>query len=502
LNIAILGSVWRAGAGRLWFVVPAAIVVGFAFVVGLRPIVGDDLFFLLNDARWLVDYGTIPRVDHFSYTAAGAPWIYPLGGGLIFYGLYLVGGYAALSCFAAAALAATTALLLRGGSALLAVVAVPLEYTRTNARADAFTTVLAAAFLVLLWDYHRAGRGRLWLLPVLMAAWVNLHLGFVTGLGLVAVYLLAEALEALWPDRRAKAIARVKCALPWLFATFAATLINPFGFGIYGAIRDQFAAPQLEAMIEWQPVPIDWATLSHIFSLGNAAGGIMLVTVTAVALAAVALYRRRLGAAVILIGAAAAAPHHVRFEALLGIVTAIVGGKFVPLPKRLAAGAAIALVGAYCVVVTPRPFLGLSYEYPSGAVDFIAREHIPAQVLPTRFGAYFVWRLWPEYRDYWDARTIPFGQDGMARLGYLTSHPPDAPGWQREVEHYDINGVLAVRGPLGFRMNEFCASDQWAPVYLDKVSAVFVRRRPENEDLIKRLRIDCSEAQRRSGVMP
>jgi len=287
-----------------------------------------------------------------------------------------------------------------------------------------------------------------------------------------------------------------------LLATFAATLLNPFGFGIYGAVRDQFVAPQLEALAEWQPVPIDWTTLSHIFSLGNAAGGIMLVTVTAVALAAVALYRRRLGAAVILIGAAAAAPHHVRFEALLGIVTAIVGGEFVPLPKRLAAGAAIALVGAYCVVVTPRPFLGLSYEYPSGAVDFIAREHIPAQVLPTRFGAYFVWRLWPEYRDYWDARTIPFGQDGMARLDYLTSHPPDAPGWQREVEHYDINGVLAVRGPLGFRMNEFCASDQWAPVYLDKVSAVFVRRRPENEDLIKRLRIDCSEAQRRSGVMP
>jgi hypothetical protein len=477
-------------------------VVGFAFVVGLRPIVGDDLFFLLNDARWLADYGTIPRVDHFSYTVPGAPWIYPLGGGLIFYSLYLVGGYAALSCFAAAALAATTALLVRGGSAILAVVAVPLVYTRTNVRADAFTTVLTAAFLVLLWDYHRTGRGRLWLLPMLMAAWVNLHLGFVTGLGVVAVYLAAEALEALWPDRRAMAMARAKRALPWLFATFAATLLNPFGLGIYGAVRDQFAAPQLELMTEWQPVPIDWTTLSHIFSLGNAAGGIMLVMVIAVALAAVALYRRQLGAAVILAGAAAAAPHHLRFEALLGIVTAIVGGEFVRLPKRLAAGAAVALVGAYCVVVTPRPFLGLSREYPAGAVDFIEKEHIPAQVLPTRFGAYFVWRLWPGYLDYWDARTIPFGQEGMARLGYLTSQPPDAPGWQREAERYNINAVLAVRGPLGFRMHEFCASDQWAPVYLDKVSAVFVRRRRENEKLIERLRIDCNEAQRRSGLTP
>ena len=146
------------------------------------------------------------------------------------------------------------------------------------------------------------------------------------------------------------------------------------------------------------------------------------------------------------------------------------------------------------------PLLGgwLSREYPEGAISFIEREHIPAQILATRFGSYFTWRLWPKYLDYWDARTIPFGREVLAQLGWLAALPPEAPEWQQAAEQYDINAVLGVRGPLGFRLPEFCASRQWIPVYLDEVSAVFVRRRPENEEF-NRLRIDCDTARMRGA---
>src|SRR5690242_47238 len=49
----------------------AAVVIGYAFLVGLRPVVGDDLFFLLNDARWFVEHGEVAWTDHFSFTAEG-----------------------------------------------------------------------------------------------------------------------------------------------------------------------------------------------------------------------------------------------------------------------------------------------------------------------------------------------------------------------------------------------------------------------------------------------
>src|SRR4051794_40165132 len=79
----------------------AVIVIGYAFLMRLTPVGADDLFFLLNTARWIVEHGEIPWVDTFSYTAPGAPWIYPIGSGLLFYAVWLIGSYGALSAMTA-----------------------------------------------------------------------------------------------------------------------------------------------------------------------------------------------------------------------------------------------------------------------------------------------------------------------------------------------------------------------------------------------------------------
>jgi hypothetical protein len=139
-------------------------------------------FFLLNDWRWALQNQAVPWTDHFSFVAYGQPWIYPLLGGAIFYTLWWLGGFAAISYFAAAGTAAVVALTLRWGSivsAALAAMMVPLIASRTEARADLFSTVLIAVYIVLLWRYQQTGRARLWLLPVLMVVWVNAHLGFI-----------------------------------------------------------------------------------------------------------------------------------------------------------------------------------------------------------------------------------------------------------------------------------------------------------------------------------
>jgi hypothetical protein len=170
--------------------------------------------------------------------------------------------------------------------------------------------------------------------------------------------------------------------------------------------------------------------------------------------------------------------------------------------RPIAGGVLAVLLVVLLIDMTPRklPMRGtwLTREYPEGAIAFIEREHIPAQILATRFGAYFTWRLWPRYLVFWDARTVPFGPELLAQLRWLAALPPSAPEWRSAVEHYDINAVLAVRGPNGFRQ-EFCASDEWIPVYLDEVSAVFVRRRPENEGF-EQLRIDCNNSRTHPGA--
>ena len=144
--------------------------------------------------------------------------------------------------------------------------------------------------------------------------------------------------------------------------------------------------------------------------------------------------------------------------------------------------------------------VGLSWWFPERAATFLERENIPAQIFNTyNEGGYFTWRLGSKYLDYVDGRAIPFGPELVERNSKLLATSPESPEWQREAEHYNINAILV---PLG-RYNglhlfpvlrQFCGSEDWPPVYLDEVSAVFVRRRPENEDLIARLRIQCATA--------
>jgi hypothetical protein len=86
-----------SGPERLCFVVLSLFAIGYAFLAGTRSLSEYDLGWLLATGRWIAQHHQIPSTDVFSYTAQGQPWIYPVGSSLIFYGGYLVGGYALLT---------------------------------------------------------------------------------------------------------------------------------------------------------------------------------------------------------------------------------------------------------------------------------------------------------------------------------------------------------------------------------------------------------------------
>ena len=523
------------GCGSSYF---SLFVIGYAFFAGIRTLTEFDLGWLLATGRWIAHHRQIPSTDVFSYTAQGQPWIYPIGSSLIFYAAWLVGGYALITWLGAAACAATTALLLRRGSVisgLLAILAVPLIAVRTRPRADMFTVLLFAAFLALLWRYHRTGRSPLWLLPLLMVAWVNLHLGFVVGLALIAGYVLTETTEMVWPGRRKPALDRLRQCWPWLIAVLGATLVNPWGWEIYAALlrQERAMADQLQWIPEWGSVPLSWTIMSTGLSLRDPGGAFFLMLLITAAAVPIAVLRKQLGAAAFLSGASLLAVRYIRFEALFAIVTVIVGADVLSsalnaLQKKirnagfetarcgaaLTVGAASLAVALACLrsadLVSDRSYLastdlgafgvGLSWWFPERGASFLERENIPAQIFNTyNEGGYFTWRLGSKYLDYVDGRAIPFGPELVERNSKLLATSPESPQWQREAEHYNINAILVPLGRynglhLFPMLRQFCGSEDWPPVYLDEVSAVFVRRRPENEDLIARLRIQCATA--------
>jgi len=518
----------------------SAIAIAYALLAGLHTLQDFDLGWQLATGRWVVQHRQVFSTDVFSYTANGQPWIYPVLSGITFYLAYLAGGYALLSWMGALACAGTVALLVRRKSLLgsaLAVVAVPLIASRTQPRAEMFTTILFAAFLSLLWRHYRRDRARLWLLPVLMVAWVNLHLGFAAGLAICAGYVFLEVLELPFAATRTAALTRLQKAWPWLALTSAATFLNPFGPHLYLALIRQGRVQRLHTswVVEWENIRPSWASLHQVLDWRDPQSCFWWLILVAVLGTCIAVWHKRLGAAALLACSVYFTVQHVRLQALFACVAVVVGGAMldelrgkkltgetedgdVRFPSSRVAMAVtllvtIAVAGLASLrsldLVSNRYYMrstqlslfgtGLSWWYPERAVDFLQREKLPGNVFNGySLGGYLTWRLFPDYRDYIDGRAIPFGPQLFFRAYDLAVEPPDSPAWRQESDGRGINTIIVplsrYQGMTLFpQLRSFCHSPVWRPVYLDEVSAIFVRRGPLTDALIDRLQVDCDK---------
>ena len=110
---------WQdASLDRRLFWILACVALIYAFCAGLRTVSDFDTGWQLATGRWVVQHHQVPSFDVLSYTAQGEPWVYPVGAGVLFYAVFLLGGFALLSWVSAAACVGTIALLLRRGSAV------------------------------------------------------------------------------------------------------------------------------------------------------------------------------------------------------------------------------------------------------------------------------------------------------------------------------------------------------------------------------------------------
>lgn len=308
------------------------IAVAYALLAGLRTLTDYDLGWQLATGRWIVLQHRIPSTEIFSYTAQGQPWVYPILSGIIFYLAFNLGGYALLSwmgaftCFTVA-----TVLLWRGSliAAALVILAIPSITARTEPRADMFTLCFFAIFAAILWRQRQYGAAPMWVLPILMVFWVNLHLGFIAGLGAMAICAIAEVL-GIWRRHSRRDTTLVRMAQPalWLTLTLLATLVNPWGWGIYRALFRQSNAMALHDrwITEWAATPITWESVTRSFNLRETGDAFFILLAIAVLAALLAVGRREFGLAVLLAGSSYLAIRHVRLQALFACVVVIVAG--------------------------------------------------------------------------------------------------------------------------------------------------------------------------------
>jgi tetratricopeptide (TPR) repeat protein len=505
----------------------------YALFAGLRTVPDFDLGWQMATGRYLLTHHAIPRTELFSYTAHGVQWIYPVLSCLILYLLHQLGGYAAISWLCALTCVACTAILIYRRSLwaiALALFAVPVLASEIMPRASLFTILLFTCFARILLQHLESSpieasarsetppakcQSPLWLLPPLMVLWVNLHPGFIAGLALIAAYLVAETLETPFAARRRPALLRVRRALPWLLATIAATLLNPWGVRIFAAITRQQSVTQAQSAFleEWSPVR--WAVALQNLGWRDSASAVWWLLGFGILLALVCLWQRQLGASLVLLAAVCAFLHYQRMEGPCIVLICLIGGavlskaetetptqvaRIVILTRPWVRISAVALVTALAAVrsfdlVTNRTYLssgaltlfgaGPSWSLPTQAADFLLKNRLPANVFSSfNLSSYLVWQLeadpadQPPYLDFADGRYVPFGTRLFDQQRLLTSLPLDAPEWTQAADTYHIRTVIfplariLALGELPLLAD--CDSEHWTPVYMDTAAIIFV----------------------------
>jgi hypothetical protein len=169
-----------------------------AFVWSCSPMQGFDIWWHLKTGQLILDQKTLPFVDWYTYSDAGAAWIdLHWGFQLLAVAAYRVGGVAALVLGKAALI---TAAVVIGVSAtrrngvpwihvgvwgLVAVVVTG----RGIVRPEILSLVFLAAWLWIILRVHDRPR-LLWCLPALLVLWVNCHALFVFGIVIFGAWLV------------------------------------------------------------------------------------------------------------------------------------------------------------------------------------------------------------------------------------------------------------------------------------------------------------------------
>lgn len=245
---------WRLTRSQLW----ALVAVGLPFIGLLGPPLSTiDLAYQVRAGDIMLGTHHLIRVDPFSFTAAGRPWFdQQWGAQLVFAVIYRAGGWAAL---------VLTRAFLGGLIYLLVFLACRATGVRTKAASGLALASLFVSFpglilrpqllgmtLFALTVYIVAERHQhpamLWIIPVLVAIWANVHGSFFLGPLLMAFAYLGDRSTHNPKARRVLGVGA---------ASVLAANLNPFGLRVWSYALELSTNPQITHTIqEWEPTTI------------------------------------------------------------------------------------------------------------------------------------------------------------------------------------------------------------------------------------------------------
>jgi tetratricopeptide (TPR) repeat protein len=247
-----MGNNWK------WALVFGSIAV-MVTGLSLTPVSDPDIWIMLATGRQIMETGRIPVADTWSHTALGRPWVmHEWLSSLFLFGLYKLGGFPGIIIvkvlllnllFAAGIIMARGRGLNPLAALLVSALAVMAARIGFSERIQIITFLGLAGEMFLI---DRLERGRVSSKVFLMitglgfALWANLHLGLMAGLLVLAAYCLDRFVWGL-RKREWKSFITASAGLG---LALAATLINPYGFGLLKPFVTFYSDPRLMAFDE------------------------------------------------------------------------------------------------------------------------------------------------------------------------------------------------------------------------------------------------------------
>jgi hypothetical protein len=458
---------------------------GFIAVLVTHTAADADLWGHLRFGLDMFETGELHSSDPYSFTS-DRPWInhewlaevlmaavyIPLGSpGLILLKLVFIGVIASLLFVIARQEGANPV-----ARDIFIAMAVFVTYTRTQVvRPQLFSVALFCVVLYLLRECDRGRMRLLWLLPFCFVAWVNLHGGWLVGLGALGVWLAGEA----WRRRKAAEIA-VLAVVGVLSA--GATLLNPYGYGLWNFLAET-VRPERPDITDWKP-------------LLELPAGILLIEAVLPIAAMAALWRARrcgrigLRDCAVLTLLAAATVRVGRVDAFLQAAIAILlAGPLirmlnelevrVPLLLRRGSapvGVVALLLFAYLSVTVVQNVRAVRIQgdwLPDPAAAMFLRDTRPGARVLTWFdwGEYGLWHLSPA--------AIRISMDGRRETVYseqvIGDHNRFYEGHPEMVDYPDRIGADHVWLPSRFRMVHLLTERGWIRLLDTGTSVVLAR---------------------------
>jgi hypothetical protein len=242
------------GPNRLWVFLAVALPVVASLLASMSTV---DLAYQLRAGAEILSTRRVPSVDTWTFTAAGLPWVdQQWGAQAVFAVTERLGGWTSLAILRAALtgviFACVTLIGLRRGldartAALLAIVVFFVAAPAMALRPQLMGMACLAIVLLLVTDRRTHPRA-LWLVPVVVAIWANLHGSFFLGPVVLGLAWLEDLHDKVPNPHRTLLVAVV---------SVVAACLTPFGPAVWVYAVALSVNPEVTSRItEWQPTSV------------------------------------------------------------------------------------------------------------------------------------------------------------------------------------------------------------------------------------------------------